>query len=304
MSRPAALLLTVVMVVGCSGQPGPPLEQISMKRVSVEGINISYIEEGEGTPLVLVHGIPTSSFLWRDMIGKLSAHGRVIAPDLPGFGLSDAPPNGDYSISNYARLLGSFLEAISIQRATFICHDFGGPVTVTYALRNPDKYQRLVILDKRLNRSETLTDNCVQAGIDERDPPVLDVGVHELDLLPALGQHEVVRETLVVIQEELADHIAPVPETQDEVLVTKMRVVAHHVPENRLVADVHEWLRYRIGVFPQPRAKATAEKNDFHRFLHDCRSRNTGRPAIRIAPPARPADGRPAGPEAVRRHRK
>jgi len=143
--------LTVVMVVGCSGQPGPPLEQISMKRVSVEGINISYIEEGEGTPLVLVHGIPTSSFLWRDMIGKLSAHGRVIAPDLPGFGLSDAPPNGDYSISNYARLLGSFLEAISIQRATFICHDFGGPVTVTYALRNPDKYQRLVILDTFLH---------------------------------------------------------------------------------------------------------------------------------------------------------
>jgi pimeloyl-ACP methyl ester carboxylesterase len=112
---------------------------------------VSSIEEGEGTPLVLVHGIPTSSFLWRDMIGELSAHGRVIAPDLPGFGHSDPPPNGDYSISSYARLLESFLEALSIGGATLICHDFGGPVTVTYALRNPEKYQRLIILDTFLH---------------------------------------------------------------------------------------------------------------------------------------------------------
>jgi haloalkane dehalogenase len=139
----------VLMVAGCGAQKDtePPLEKISMKKVSVEGINISYVEEGEGTPLVLVHGIPTSSFLWRDMIEELSAHGRVIAPDLPGFGLSDPPPNGDYSISNYARLLESFLEALSIERATLICHDFGGPIVLTYALRHPQKYERLIILD-------------------------------------------------------------------------------------------------------------------------------------------------------------
>jgi pimeloyl-ACP methyl ester carboxylesterase len=146
-----SLALMVLMVASCSGQTEPPLEKIPMKKVSVEGINISYIEKGEGTPLVLVHGIPTSSFLWRDMIDELSAHGRVIAPDLPGFGLSDPPPHGDYSISNYARLLRSFLEALSIERATLICHDFGGPITVTYALRHPEKYERLIILDTFLH---------------------------------------------------------------------------------------------------------------------------------------------------------
>ena len=122
-----------------------------MNEVSVDGTRIRYIEKGEGTPLVLVHGIPTSSFLWRDMIEELSSYGRVIAPDLPGFGLSDPPPNGDYSISSYAGLLESFLESLSITEATLVCHDFGGPITVTYALRNPDKYARLVILNTFLD---------------------------------------------------------------------------------------------------------------------------------------------------------
>ena len=85
------------------------------------------------------------------MIGELSAHGRVIAMDLPGFGYSDPPPNGDYTISNYARLLESFLEALSIERSTLVCHDFGGPIVLTYALQHPEKYERLIILDTFLH---------------------------------------------------------------------------------------------------------------------------------------------------------
>jgi pimeloyl-ACP methyl ester carboxylesterase len=128
-----------------------PLEKVLMKQVSVEGINISYIDKGEGNPLLFVHGSPTSSFLWRDMIEELSAHGRVIALDLPGFGFSDPPPNGDYQISTYARLFESFLEALSIERATLICHDFGGPIVLTYALRHPEKYHRLIIFNTFLH---------------------------------------------------------------------------------------------------------------------------------------------------------
>lgn len=146
-----SLVVMILLGAGCSGQPRPPLKKIPMNQVSVEGITISYIEKGQGTPVVLVHGIPTSSFLWRKMVDELSTHGRVIAPDLPGFGLSDPPTDGDYSIANYARLLGAFLEALSIEGGTLICHDFGGPITVTYALRHPERYQRLVILDTFLH---------------------------------------------------------------------------------------------------------------------------------------------------------
>ena len=93
----ACSLATILIVAGCGTQKETkaPLERIPMKQVSVNGIHVSYIEQGEGRPLVLVHGIPTSSFLWRNMVEELSVHGRVIALDLPGFGLSDPPSNGD-----------------------------------------------------------------------------------------------------------------------------------------------------------------------------------------------------------------
>lgn len=148
------LALIFMMVASCSAQQQahPPSERYSMKQVSVDGLNISYLEKGKGDPIVLVHGIPTSSFLWRNMIEELSAHGRVIALDLPGFGFSDPPHDGDYRISNYARVLEGFLEALSIEEATLICHDLGGPISLTYALRNPDKYERLIILDTFLHR--------------------------------------------------------------------------------------------------------------------------------------------------------
>jgi len=144
---------TLLIVVSCSmpKEAQAPPEKVTMKQVSVEGINISYIEKGEGSPLVFVHGIPTSSFLWRHMIGELSARGRIIALDLPGFGFSDPSQNGDYTISNYARIFESFLEALSVEKATLVCHDFGGPIVLTYALRHPEKYHRLIILNTFLH---------------------------------------------------------------------------------------------------------------------------------------------------------
>lgn len=147
------LAVVFLMIVGCGSPKDPKSQQDEtwMKKVTVEGINISYIDEGEGMPIVLVHGIPTSSFLWREMVVGLAAHGRVIALDLPGFGLSDPPVDGDYSISNYAGLLESFLETLSIEGGVLICHDFGGPVTIMYALQHPDKYSRLIILDTFLH---------------------------------------------------------------------------------------------------------------------------------------------------------
>jgi len=148
------LALMFLMVAGCSSQKEahPLSERYPIKQVCVEGTNISYIEKGQGNPIVLVHGIPTSSFLWRDMIEELSTHGRVIALDLPGFGFSDPPRNKDYSISNYARVFERFLQALSVEQATLVCHDLGGPITLTYALRHPDKYERLIILDTFLHR--------------------------------------------------------------------------------------------------------------------------------------------------------
>ena len=148
------VLFLALMFVGCGSREqvhSSPPEEGAMKQVIIDGLKIRYIDEGEGMPLVLVHGIPTSSFLWRNMIGELSARWRVIAPDLPGFGFSDPPPGGDYSIPHYANILEAFLEKLSIDNAALVCHDWGGPIVLTYALRNPKKYQRLIIFDTFLH---------------------------------------------------------------------------------------------------------------------------------------------------------
>ncbi len=146
--------LTVISCLGCQSPKKLDIShnEIQQKNISVNGMNISYLDEGAGETLVLVHGIPTSSFLWRYMIKELSDNFRMIALDLPGFGDSDPPLNNNYSISNYATMFKSFLDAMSIEGATLICHDFGGPVAMTCALRYPEKFNRFVILDTFLNK--------------------------------------------------------------------------------------------------------------------------------------------------------
>jgi pimeloyl-ACP methyl ester carboxylesterase len=181
-AQPVLLALFSVLLAACSGEAAPRLEEIPMNEVSVDGTRIRYIEKGEGTPLVLVHGIPTSSFLWRDMIEELSSHGRVIAPDLPGFGLSDPPPDGDYSISGYAGLLESFLESLSITEATLVCHDFGGPITVTYALRSPDTVNETYLGTLRADSTKDL--KFIEDNLHTIDKPTLIIWAEEDSYLP------------------------------------------------------------------------------------------------------------------------
>jgi haloalkane dehalogenase len=118
--------------------------------VEVEGLRIFYRRGGpeDGIPLVLTHGIPRSSFLYRKMIPILAEHHPVIAWDLYGFGLSDKPQDGKrYRFPEFERFLGKFIDALGIERAHLVCHDVGGPFTIGYAVHNPHRVATLTILD-------------------------------------------------------------------------------------------------------------------------------------------------------------
>ena len=96
---------------------------------------IAYVDEGAGPPVVLVHGTPTWSFLYRGLIPRLVAAGhRVIAPDHLGFGLSAKPADGAYAPQDHARRLGALLDALDVRGATLVVHDFGGPIGLAAAL--------------------------------------------------------------------------------------------------------------------------------------------------------------------------
>jgi len=111
-------------------------------------LRMHYVEKGAGEPVLLLHGEPTWGFLYRRMIPALSAVGRVIAPDLFGFGRSDKPRSQeDYSYAGHYRSIERFVLELDLARLTIVVHDWGGPTGLRLAVSHPARVERLVILN-------------------------------------------------------------------------------------------------------------------------------------------------------------
>jgi haloalkane dehalogenase len=114
------------------------------------GLKYHYVDEGNGEPVVMVHGNPTWSFYYRELIKSLSGRYRTIAPDHIGCGLSDMPPPSQYNytlqtrIDDLDQLIGTLTGP---QKITLILHDWGGMIGMAYALRHPQKISRLIVLN-------------------------------------------------------------------------------------------------------------------------------------------------------------
>lgn len=107
-----------------------------------------YVDEGEGEPVLALHGNPTWSFLYRHLIGNLSADHRVIAPDLIGFGLSEKPSDvSAYSIEGHAADIDTLITKLDLHDVTLVVHDWGGPIGLAAFTRHPDRLRRLVVLN-------------------------------------------------------------------------------------------------------------------------------------------------------------
>ncbi len=119
------------------------------RRVRTRYGELSCVDEGEGETVVLVHGTPTWSFEWRRVILALRGERRVIAPDHLGFGLSERPAGADYSPEAHARRFGECMEAVLAEgeAVTLVVHDFGGPIALDWALKNPERVRRLVLVN-------------------------------------------------------------------------------------------------------------------------------------------------------------
>jgi haloalkane dehalogenase len=116
--------------------------------VEVEGLRMAYVEEGEGEPILLLHGEPTWGYLYRRMIPPLARLGRVIAPDLIGFGRSDKPIAANaYSYKSHCRWLLRFIEALDLRRVTLVCHDWGGLLGLRILAQHPERFKRLVAMN-------------------------------------------------------------------------------------------------------------------------------------------------------------
>jgi len=117
-----------------------------------DGLRLAHLDEGEGAPVIFVHGEPTWSFLWRKVIPPVRDAGfRCVAPDLPGFGRSDKPSDLEwYSYDRHVAAVAALLEDLDLRGATVVVHDWGGPIGLRLAVEHPDRIERMVILDTGL----------------------------------------------------------------------------------------------------------------------------------------------------------
>jgi len=106
---------------------------------------LHFIDEGKGPPIVFVHGNPSWSFEYRELIKDLSKDHRCIAPDLIGFGLSDKPTDWSYLPKDHSEVLAGFLDSLDLRDITMVFGDWGGPVGLSYALDHPERIKALVI---------------------------------------------------------------------------------------------------------------------------------------------------------------
>lgn len=119
---------------------------VHYNNIKVNGLNLFYREAGpaDAPVILLLHGYPTSSFMFRNLIPVLSGHYHVIAPDLPGFGYSDTPARDQYTFENLAKTMQSFVDELGLKRFAIYVFDYGAPVGYRLALANPEKITGII----------------------------------------------------------------------------------------------------------------------------------------------------------------
>jgi haloalkane dehalogenase len=117
------------------------------RRLRVLDSHVAYVEVGVGDPIVLLHGNPTSSYLWRNVIPRLDGVGRCLAPDLIGMGRSGKAPAGSYRLVDHARYLDAWFTALDLRRVTLVVHDWGSALGFHWARRHADRVKALVYME-------------------------------------------------------------------------------------------------------------------------------------------------------------
>ncbi len=122
------------------------------KYISIDGIKTFYLDTGKGPVVFCIHGVPTSSFLYRKVAFALQGRGlRAVAIDLPGLGLSDRPENFNYIFSNFGNFCNRFIDELKITEVHLLLHDIGTPIGLSMADSNPHRIKSITVLNSMLD---------------------------------------------------------------------------------------------------------------------------------------------------------
>jgi cis-3-alkyl-4-acyloxetan-2-one decarboxylase len=133
-----------------------PLYPFASHELRLEGWRYHYLDEGQGEVLLLVHGNPTWSFYWRELIRRWRGRYRVIAVDHMGCGLSDKPRHYPYCLAQHVENLGALIRHLRLSAITLVAHDWGGAIGVGAALADPERFARFTLLNTAAFRSRQI----------------------------------------------------------------------------------------------------------------------------------------------------
>jgi pimeloyl-ACP methyl ester carboxylesterase len=195
------------------------LPRTSVHRVEADGVNVFYREAGAASapPVLLLHGFPTSSFQYRDLIPRLAQRYHVIAPDLPGFGFTEVPAQRKYkySFDALARTLLAFTEALQLKRYALYVFDYGAPTGFRLAMAHPERITAIV----------SQNGNAYEEGLGDAWGPIRKYWAE-----PSAGNREVLRKNILTFEgtrwqytEGVADpeSVAPESYTLDAALLER-----------------------------------------------------------------------------------
>lgn len=115
--------------------------------LGLNGLNLNYVDEGEGPAMLMVHGNPTWSFYYRHLITAYAKHFRCVVPDHIGCGFSDKPQDYEYTLENHIQNLEKLVAFLDLKDITLVVHDWGGAIGMGFATRHPHLIKRIVILN-------------------------------------------------------------------------------------------------------------------------------------------------------------
>ena len=114
---------------------------------SAPGFRMHYVDEGDGEPIVFLHGEPTWGYIYRKFVGPLANRWRVVVPDHMGFGKSETPQDRTYTLETHVANLAALLDDLGLDEITFVGQDWGGPILTAYTVRNPDRVKRICLMN-------------------------------------------------------------------------------------------------------------------------------------------------------------
>lgn len=136
--------------------PSNSLYPFKTRKFMIDGHRLSYVDEGEGRVIVMLHGNPTWSFFYRNLIKLLRDRYRVIVPDHMGCGLSDKPQDYPYRLADHVGNLEKLLDHLGIEKHSLVVHDWGGAIGMGYAAEHPERIEALVIMNSAAFRSKRI----------------------------------------------------------------------------------------------------------------------------------------------------